>query len=464
MVVSILIGCKTKNLTEKPNIILIMTDDLGWYDVGFNGNKEIRTPNLDALANKGIIFDRFYSASPVCSPTRASVMTGRHPRRTNINNANDGHLRKEEITIAEILKKEGYATAHFGKWHLGTLTQKIKDANRGGNPKFHTDFTIPTMHGYDSFFCTESKVPTFDPMIKPTEFTDGESLRYGWKAITDNESKPYGTAYWIGNEVSESKNLKGVNSKIIMDRVLPFIENSNKKNNPFFTTIWLHTPHLPVVADSIHRNMYNSFPLDEQLYYGAITAMDEQIGRLWKKIEALGQEKNTILMFCSDNGPENKTPGSASHFRERKRSLYEGGIRVPAFALWKGRVKANTRTDFPAVTSDYLPTILDFLNISEIADRPIDGISLVDAIDKKITKRGKPIGFSYINRISWMNHQYKLISTDKGKTFELYDLLNDPTEKNNIIDNHQDIAKRMKSELETWKKSIENSKNGNDYK
>jgi len=464
LILSVLISCKTEVPAEKPNIILIMTDDLGWYDVGFNGNTEVKTPNLDALAKQGIIFDRFYSASPVCSPTRASVMTGRHPRRTNINNANNGHLRNDEITIAEILKKQGYATAHFGKWHLGTLTKQVKDANRGGNPKFDADFTIPTMHGYDSFFCTESKVPTFDPLLKPAAFNDGESLRYGWKAITDNESKPYGTAYWVGNEVAETENLKGDNSRIIMDRVLPFMEQSSKNESPFFSTIWLHTPHLPVVADSLHRNMYSDLPLDKQLYYGTITAMDEQIGRLWNKVKALGQENNTILMFCSDNGPENGTPGSALHFRERKRSLYEGGIRVPAFALWKGKIKAGKRTDFPAVTSDYLPTIERLLELPENSDRPMDGVSLVDAMRKKETVRQKPIGFLYINRVSWVNHQYKLISTDKGKTFELYDLLADPSEKNNIIEQHQDIYKEMKAELDAWRASLENSNAGNDYK
>lgn len=456
-------SCKPTDSAPRPNVILIMTDDLGWHDVGFNGNTEVKTPNLDALAAKGVIFNRFYSASPVCSPTRASVMTGRHPLRTNIANANHGHLKQEEITIAEILKEKGYRTSHFGKWHLGILTNSIIDANRGGRLENKNHFSIPTMHGYNSFFCTESKVPTFDPMVFPESFDVGESKRFGWKAITDKASKPYGTAYWIENEIKETRNLKGGNSKLIMDRVLPFIDASNVTNTPFFTTIWLHTPHLPVVADSTHREMYSKYELDKQLYYGSITAMDEQIGRLWEKLEAIGHQDNTLIMFCSDNGPERGTPGSASHFRERKRSLYEGGVRVPAFAFWKNNIEGGTKTNFPAVTSDYLPTVLNALNLPAITDRPIDGTNLLPALTRNKTKREKAIGFSYQNKISWVDNQYKLISTNKGETYELYDLLKDPSEKNNILATAPKIVNSMKKELNTWLSSIENSKNGNDY-
>ncbi len=321
---------------QKPNIILIMSDDQGWYDVGFNGNTEVQTPYLDSLASKGIIFDRFYSASAVCSPTRASLITGRNPLRMNIPYANTGHMQDEEITIAEILQREGYATAHFGKWHLGTLSKTVHDANRGGREEFIDDYSIPTEHGYDNYFCTESKVPTFDPMVSPASFIEGESLRYGWRAVKNYDSSNlYGTAYWTGENQKELNNLGGDDSRVIMDRVIPFIENSLKEKQPFFTTIWFHTPHLPVVSDSIHRNHYSEMDLAKQLYYGTITAMDEQIGRLWAKLEEAGIEEECIIFFCSDNGPERQTPGSAGVFRDRKRSLYEGGVRVPAFVVWK---------------------------------------------------------------------------------------------------------------------------------
>ena len=282
---------------EKPNIILIMTDDQGWFDVGFNGNEAIKTPWLDSLARSGLIFDRFYSASAVCSPTRASLITGRNPLRMNIPYANSGSLNEDEITIPELLKDENYRTAHFGKWHLGTLTRDELDANRGGRAKFASEFSLPSQHGYDEYFCTESKVPTFDPMDIPIYFEEGESIRYGWKANEKKDSvKAYGTAYWTGGEQKVISNLDGDDSRVMMDRILPFIENSVRADQPFFTTVWFHTPHLPVVTDSVHRVAYNDMELSTQLYYGTITALDEQIGRLWKHLRE-------IVKFLSRHQP-----------------------------------------------------------------------------------------------------------------------------------------------------------------
>ena len=154
--------------TKQPNIILIMADDLGWGDVGFNGNKIIRTPVLDKLASEGVKMERFYSAGPLSSPTRASVLIGRHPFRTGVFSANEGILRPEEITLPELLKAAGYQTSHFGKWHLGTLTATETDANRGRPENKHL-YNPPVLHGYDVAFVTESKVPTFDPMVTPRE-------------------------------------------------------------------------------------------------------------------------------------------------------------------------------------------------------------------------------------------------------------------------------------------------------
>jgi arylsulfatase A-like enzyme len=417
-----------KGPVHKPNIILIMTDDQGWYDAGFNGNTDIKTPCIDSLASNGIVFDRFYSASAVCSPTRASLITGRNPLRMNIPYANNGHMKDEEITIPEILKKEGYATGHFGKWHLG------------------------------------SKVPTLDPMVYPTTFIEGESKQYGWRAVKNFDSiKSYGTAYWKGVDQKDTNNLKGDDSHVIMDRVIPFIENSLKEDRPFFTTIWFHTPHLPVVSDSIHRSYYSEMDLAKQIYYGTITAMDEQVGRLWEKLEESGIQEETIIFFCSDNGPEVRTPGSTGVFRERKRSLYEGGVRVPAFVIWKNNLEGGRRIDFPAVTSDYMPTILDILDIEYPDERPVDGISILGALKGSEKERIKPIGFICEPQVSWVTNQYKLIGDEKGENFELYDLLNDKSEKENIIKEYPEIAEKLKADLLLWLNSIKNSKKGMDY-
>lgn len=451
------------NPQKNPNIILIMTDDQGWYDAGFNGNTQIKTPNLDLLAANGVIFNRFYSASAVCSPTRASLITGRNPLRMNIPYANTGHMKTEEITISELLVEEGYATGHFGKWHLGTLSKDIPDANRGGKVAFQNDYSIPSAHGYDTFFCTESKVPTYDPMVYPKEFIEGESLRYGWRAVEKDSTNDYGTYYWKEENQRETDNVSGDDSRVIMDRVIPFIEEAQEKNQPFFSTIWFHTPHLPVVTDSLFRNEYADLGLPEQLYYGSITAMDQQIGRLWETLESAGIADETIIFFCSDNGPEERTPGSAGPFRGRKRSLYEGGVRVPAFVVWKGNIAGGRRIDFPAFTSDYLPTIIDLLELEYPDSRPLDGTSILKAIQGKETERQKAMGFICKPQISWVSHKYKLIGNENLQNFELYDLLSDPSEKSDVITEFPEVAKTLEAELKEWHRSVKSSSKGGDY-
>lgn len=451
---------------HRPNILLIMADDLGWGDVGFNGNTFIQTRSLDSLAARGVLLDRFYSASAVCSPTRASCLTGRNPFRQGILTANAGHLKKEEITLAEILQEQGYATGHFGKWHLGTLTTQIRDSNRGA-PGDSTHYSIPTEHGFDEYFSAEAKTPTFDPMLKPLRFDTarGESLRYGWAALTDTTARePYGTYYWNGPEQQVTENLDGDDSRIIMDRIIPFIEKAARDQQPFFSVVWFHTPHLPVVADAPRRDQYGDLSHEEQLYYGAITAMDEQVGRLWKTLEDLGVSENTMIWFCSDNGPEDRTPGSAGPYRERKRSLYEGGVRVPAFFVYPRRIKRGQQTAVPMVTSDYLPTVLDFLGLSyPDPGRPLDGVSTRSILQGERQKRESPIGFQFGTKTSWVDDRYKLISTDKGQTYELYDLLADPAEEQNVIGEHPEIAERMKRELLDWIASCRDSWEGADY-
>ena len=301
-------------------------------------------------------------------------------------------------------------------------------------------------------------------MLIPTSFEEGESKKSGWNSIEpDEKSEAYGTAYWIGSEKSDTTNLKGDDSRIIMDRVIPFIEKSVVNKKPFFTTVWIHTPHLPLVADPAHREQYSKMDLQKQNYYGAITAMDEQMGRLWAKLGELNIQKETIIMFCSDNGPENKTPGSTGPFRGRKRSLYEGGLRVPAFAIWKGHLDGGQRLDFPSVTSDYLPTILDILKLEYPDNRPVDGETIWPLLTGEKKKREKPIGFLFRQQISWVDNKYKLISVDNGESFELYNLINDRAEKENIVHKEPEIATKMKRDLFEWISSVENSKKGLDY-
>ncbi len=453
-------GCKNvKNeITGKPNIILLMADDLGWGDVGYNGNPIIKTPHLDQMAKEGIQFNRFYSASAVCSPTRASVLTGRNSFRMGIFTANSGIIRPEEITLPELLKEEGYATGHFGKWHLGTLTHTETDANRGrpGNIK---EYNPPVLHGYDFAFVTESKVPTWDPMKKPVS----GATREGWNYIREGEAfEEYGTRYWDiqGNKVTD--NLEGDDNRIIMDRVIPFIDKAYSTGHPFFAVVWFHAPHLPVVAGPKYRDMY---PQQDDLmknYAGCITALDEQVGRLRDFLKRNDLANNTMIWFCSDNGPERDTPGSSGGFKERKRSLHEGGVRVPGIVIWPEKINTPFETDIPCVTSDYLPTIIEVLNIdkSKLPYR-LDGISILPLLEGKMSERPVPIGFCFGTQVSYSDNQYKVYA--KNSVFEMYDLVNDPYEKNSLVLENQAIFDDMKENAIQFVNSCQSSFEGNEY-
>ena len=317
------------------------------------------------------------------------------------------------------MKTKGYRTGHFGKWHLGTLTTKIKDANRGG-PKGAKHYSSPQQNGFDICFSTESKVPTWDPMLVPKKFSDGSSRRKWWDPLNESKNADhYGTHYWDQNGKVVTENLRGSNSRVIMDRAIPFMKNSLKSKSPFFTVIWFHTPHLPVIAGPKYTKMYQSHSKYQQHYFGCITAMDEQIGRLRKALKEANAHKNTMIWFCSDNGPEgnDSAPGKTGGFRGRKRSLYEGGIRVPALLEWPERVQTKSTIKCPAGTIDYLPTILSALNIKFPDSRPIDGIDLNPIITNKVKVRGKPMGFQSNSVASLITDRYKIIVKNKNKNF-----------------------------------------------
>lgn len=428
---------------KRPNIILCMTDDQGWGDTGYNGHPVLRTPHLDQMAKDGIRFDRFYSGAPVCSPTRGSALTGRHPYRYGIKFANVGKMKREEITLAEVLKTKGYRTGHFGKWHLGTLTTKMKDSNRG-RPGRTTHYAPPWDNGFDACFSTEAKTPTY------------------WKP---GSYESYGTHYWTGPEqMVPAAKINGDDSKLIMNHALPFIEDAVKKDMPFFTVIWFHAPHLPVVSAPPYTDGYK----EHADYHGCLTAMDEQMGRLRAELKKLGVADNTMLWFCSDNGPEGKdsAPGRTGPFRGRKRSLYEGGVRVPGLLVWPKMIDKPRAVSMPAVTSDYFPTVLDVLGhkLPESQARPYDGVSLLPLIQNKMPQRPRPIGFESKNQLALTDNRYKIYSSDGGKTYELYDLIADPSEKTNIAAKHPDVMKQMTQTLDQWRQSCVASSEGKDYK
>lgn len=430
-----------------------MTDDQGWGDTGYNGHPHLKTPHLDQMQTEGVTFTRFYSGAAMCSPTRGSCYTGRNPYRFGITFAMKGMLEPTEIPITSILKKQGYTTGHFGKWHLGTLSKKKGDQKRWGTFAKQPEryYCPPWVRDVDVSFVTESKVPTWDPLIDPGPIKKQN-------ASDANPGKAYGNDYFTGPGTTVTENTKGDDSRVIMDRALPFIQNATGKKSPFFAAIWFHTPHSPVVGGPKYRKMYHDQPEHAQHYYACLTAMDEQIGRLRAKLKSLGITDNTMIFFCSDNGPARQgSPrhiGTAKNLKGYKLSLNEGGIRVPGLMVWPAKITEPRTVTAPCFTSDYFPTILAALKIPLPSNRAYDGVDILPfAIGKQI-ERKKPLGF--LNKdgkeAAWIENRYKLISRKKGN--ELYDLINDPGEKINLIEKAPKIAKRMEGQLLNWRTGV----------
>ncbi len=328
---------------EPPNIVLVMADDQGWGDMAYNGHPVLKTPNFDQMAASGLRFDRFYAAAPVCSPTRGSVMTGRHPNRFGC--FKWGHtLRPQEITLAEALKTAGYTTGHFGKWHLGSV--------RKGSP------VNPGASGFDEWF----SAPNFfdnDPILS----------RQGTAVQTTGES-----------------------SMVTVNAALEFIQECTSQEKRFLAVVWFGSPHGPHQALAEDRLPYADQPERLQHFYGEITAMDRAFGKLRDKIGRLGIRENTILWYCSDNGalPE---VGSSGGRRGHKGQVYEGGLLVPAIIEWPARIQQPQATSVRCNTSDIYPTLLEITGVSIANQPPLDGISLLPLIDGGVAQRRKPMGF-----------------------------------------------------------------------
>jgi arylsulfatase A-like enzyme len=420
----------------RPNIILAMADDQGWGDTAYNGHPALRTPALDEMARTGVRFDRFYSGAPVCSPTRGSCLTGRHPYRYGIffANADSGAdapskyaLPDRERTIAEMLKPLGYTSGHFGKWHLGDFAGPRRSA--------------PTDHGFDEFFSTTRKVATVNP--------DG---------------------YWTkaGRIPGPTE---GDDSRILMDRALGFITNAAAAGRPFCAVIWFHAPHEPVLATEQHRAPYAQFSSKEQHYYGAIAALDQQMGRLRDTLRRLKIRDNTMLWYASDNGPEGDrrepdSPGSPGAFRGRKRSLFEGGIRVPALLEWPERFPQPKVIPAPVSTSDYLPTICAALGGKLPPTDGLDGVNLLPILEGKRGARGQPIAFETMGntrgspRLAWIEERWKLLTNLDGGEEMLFDLAADPGEAENLAARAPGECARMRKLLAAWRASCERSRRG----
>jgi arylsulfatase A-like enzyme len=448
---------------KPPNIVLCMADDQGWGDMAYNGHPVLKTPNFDAMAASALRFDRFYAAAPVCSPTRGSVMTGRHPNRFGC--FKWGYtLRPQEITIAEALKSAGYVTGHFGKWHLGSVHK--------GSP------VNPGASGFDEWFSS----PNFfdnDPILS----------REGLAVAT-----------------------KGESSMVTVDAAVEFIRK-HAGPQPFLAVVWFGSPHAPHRASEEDCAIYADQQEKLQHFYGEITGMDRAFGKLRSELATLGIHQNTILWYCSDNGG---LPGlGVTGGRGNKGQIYEGGLRVPAILEWPARIPEPRVTKVPCNTSDMFPTLLELAGVRLENPPPLDGLSLVPLIDGKMSARPKPMGFwdypiagiatpsykwmselleeqkagkepadtsrlcldageitkqypqdSFPGHAAWLDWPWKLhrIQDKKGNVkLELYNLAEDPGEQRDLVAQETARTSSMKSQLEAWLASVVRSLNGEDY-
>lgn len=476
--------------SQRPNIILMMGDDHGWEETGYNGHPHVKTPVLDEMARTGLRFDRFYAAHPSCSPTRASFLTGRHPNRMGTF-APGWSFRPEEITLAHLLAKAGYRCGHVGKWHVGAVKKE--------SPVSPLAMGFHECLSHDNFF-----------ELNPS--------------LSRNGGPP---------EV-----FKGESSEILIEETIRFIDAAKKADQPFLSVVWFGSPHEPYSGLPANLALYDDLPakytkkvkltsnetggqttrpqgevLRER--YAEITAMDRAIGTLRKYLAAHGLRENTLVFYCGDNGTSGDAALGFPH-RGVKGQVYEGGTLVPGLIEWPARIPQPRTTGFRASTSDLLPT-LAMLSSQPLPVRPLDGMDLLPVLDGKLDKRPTALHFweydakrlsgassqPYIDQklqegttplvkrtggkatrdfTNWrqpaladsdyrgprtiIDGRFKLVIHDQkdgGSKRELFDLDADPAEKNDLAAQQSALTNKLESNLRAWQGSVLRSLTGADY-
>ena len=444
-----LIGCK-KDKTP-PNVILIITDDQGYGDLNFNGNPNIITPALDNFAAESVRFNNFY-VSPVCAPTRSSLMTGRYSLRTGVRDTYNGGaiMASSEVTLAEMLKQANFTTGIFGKWHLGDNYPSRPSDQGFDESLIHLAGGMGQVGDFTNYFKKDTSY--FDPIL--------------WH---NNEQKPY----------------KGYCSDIFTENAIEFIEKN--KNNPFFCYLSFNAPHNPLQVPDEYYQAYKTLdPIDgidpelipnekisektkdnTRKVYAMVTNIDDNLKKLFNKVDELGIKDNTIVIFMTDNGPQHAR--YIAGMKGRKSSVYNGGIRVPFFLRFPAMFSGNQEVNQITAHIDLLPTLSKLCNVEMPRDRKIDGRSFIPSINsEKLPERSF---FSYwtrkypelFNNIALQRGQFKLIGkTDYNspiEKFELYDTYNDPFEKNNLVTQNKSIALSLKKEMHQTFLELVNSEN-----
>lgn len=430
---------------DRPNIILIMVDDLGWKDLRCQGNDQLDTPNIDRFFNQGMHFTDAYSASPVCSPTRAALITGQSPARLGItqHGPNDdrfgpenkvireaqtsGALPLDQVTVAERLKSKGYATAFIGKWHLSdTRTRESKGKD---DPAFWPDH-----QGFDINLggCGKGGPPTYFDPYKIPSLPDRKKGEYLTNRLTDEANN------WIKAHAEQ----------------------------PFFLCLWTYNVHWPFEAPEELITKYKARIADggaiNPIYAAQIEATDIAIGKVLEQLEKLNLANNTLVIFTSDNGGWTGATDNRP-LCEGKGHLYEGGMRVPLAIRWPGITKANTTSQTPVVSMDLTATILDASGNLASHDRPLDGETLRPILTQSGPLKRDALCFHYPHYAFHGNNHpggairkgnYKLIERFADNGIELYDLAADLGESRNIADEHPELAAELLKDLHAWQKEI----------
>ncbi len=425
---------------RRPNVLLIYTDDQGTIDANCFGAKDLITPNIDALAAAGVKFTQFYSAAPVCSPSRAALMTGRYPQRaglaTNASSARGGKgMPAEQVTIAEVLKAAGYATAHIGKWHMG-----------------YVDEEMPRAQGFDYSFGHMGGC------------IDNYSHFFYWNGPNRHDLWRQGKEVWHDGEFFPD---------LMVQEAGTFI--AKHRDRPWFMYWAINTPHYPLQGTDKWREKYKDLPSPRDKYAAFISTTDESIGQLLKKLDELELRENTIVIFHSDHGhsTEERTfggGGSAGPYRGAKFSLFEGGIRVPAIISWPKSLPVGQSRSQMCVACDWLPTIAALCDVP-LPERKIDGKNIADVIHSADAKSPHNVfhwqsGGSR-NGPRWAVRQgdWKLLGNPQdtsgkaplGSSDQLFlvNLGEDVSEMKNIAADHPDVVKRLKQLHDAWAKEVQ---------
>ncbi len=454
---------------RKPNVVLFLIDDLGWADLGITGSEYYETPRIDQLAAEGAFFSHGYAANPVCSPTRASILTGQYPSRIHMTNHSGsegpkgkghkltppkvaGHIPLEQTTLAEALKAHGYQTAHIGKWHLTAHHYKGKDY-------------FPEANGFD---------------INIAGHRMGQPGDYYY---------PYKSEQHPSTNVPdmEDGNPGDYLTDALTDKAIDFVKNASREQ-PFFLNFWYYTVHTPIIPDRSKLEKYEQKARelgyhkdkdpgrvehqslsrtrqDNARYATMVESMDVNIGRLLDTLKAEGLEEDTIVIFLSDNGGLSTgvglgAPTSCDPLRAGKAWVYEGGIRSPIIVKYPKKVKPGIASEQPAVSTDLFPTILDLAGLPLLPDQHLDGVALTPILtgaEDKLDRKSIYIHYPHYHHINTQGPagairegHWKLIEPYETGEIELYNVVADPGETDNLADKQPEMAKNMQARLHAW--------------